>query len=105
MAKLTKKNIEAAVKVYGPLFTEGKTEDEIKVALAADEKAYTEDQIDQIYAAISAGENEDQAEYTVLKSFRDKDNFDKVYDSGDTISGFSQERIDHLLEIGYIEEA
>lgn len=38
------------------------------------------------------------------KSFRDKNNFEKEYKAGDDIKGFDQDRLDHLLSIGYIQE-
>jgi len=106
MENFNKNSLKAAVKAYGSLHSDGKTDAEVKAALKADEKVYTDEQIDSIYDAIvapSAG----SGKFKVVegKSFRDKDDFSKEYSEDSDISGLSQERIDHLISIGYVEEA
>jgi hypothetical protein len=48
-------------------------------------------------------EQSDVSGYVVLKSFRDRDNFNIEYNEDSDISHLSQDRIDHLLSIGYIK--
>lgn len=43
---------KAAVAKYGPMLSEGKTEEEIKAAMAADEKNYTEEEQDEVWITI-----------------------------------------------------
>jgi len=108
MENFNKNSLKAAVKAYGPLHSDGKTEAELKEALSADEKGYSAEQVDAIYDAIVfVQEEKEAATYKVVegKSFRDKDDFSKEYNSDSDISHFGQERIDHLLSIGYVEEA
>lgn len=112
MENFNKNSLKAAVKAYGSLHSDGKAEAEVKEALLADEKGYSTEQVDSIYDAIvnpepTAPKVEDPKSYVVAKgkSFRDKDNFAKEYSAGESLDGFSQDRIDHLLSIGYIEEA
>ena len=106
MENFNKNSLKAAVKFYGSLHSDGKTEAEVKDALLADEKGYTTDQVDSIYDAIVfAPEVNPSGAYKVVegKSFRDRDNFNIEYNEDSDISHLSQERIDHLLSIGYIK--
>ncbi|WP_183560681.1 hypothetical protein [Mucilaginibacter sp. SP1R1] len=104
----------SAVKKYGPLHTEGKTEDEIKLAIAADEKGFDPAGIDEIYAAIIADPNEPGESpapakakkvkgHVVLTQFRDKDNFAKLYEVGDDVSHFDEARKAGLVDRKLIE--
>jgi hypothetical protein len=92
----------AAVKKYGSLHIEGKPEDEVKEAIAADEKGFNSDAVNEIYAAITA-ELEQPSAHVALTEFRDKDNFDLVYKAGDDVSHFDEARKSDLLERGLIE--
>ena len=108
MENFNKNSLKAAVKAYGSLHTDGKTDAEVKEALAADEKGYSVEQIDAIYDAIVfVPEVKEPSEYKVVagKSFRDKDDFSKEYTDESDISHFSKDRIEHLVTIGYVEEA
>ncbi|NII81743.1 MULTISPECIES: hypothetical protein [unclassified Pedobacter] len=108
MENFNKNSLKAAVAKYGSLHSDGKTEAEVKAEVAKDEKGYSADQVDAIYdAIIFVPEETEPATYKVVegKSFRDKDDFSKEYDHESDISHLSQDRIDHLLSIGYIEEA
>lgn len=110
MAKLNYKTLGKAVTVYSPLHAEGKTEEEVKSAIAADAKGFDEDGVNEIYEAIINPEVEEDTEevsYKVVagKSFRDKNDFSKEYTEDSDISHLSKDRIDHLLSIGYVEEA
>lgn len=108
MENFNKNSLKAAVAKYVQLHTEGKAEVEVKAELAKDEKVYSAEQIDAIYAAIIAPPEEKKPTYYKVvegKSFRDKDDFSKEYDHESDISHLSQDRIDHLLSIGYVEEA
>lgn len=106
MENFNKNSLKAAVAKYGSLHSDGKTDAEVKTALKADEKGYTDDQIDSIYDAIIAPPAKPSS-YKVAegKSFRDKDDFSKEYTEKSDISHLSQDRIDHLVSIGYVEEA
>lgn len=46
---------KSAVRKYGALHTEGKSEAEVKAAIAGDEKNFSEAEVDEIYAAITDG--------------------------------------------------
>lgn len=94
----------AAVKKYGPLHISGKTEAEVKEAIAGDEKAFDADAVNEIYAAITAEVEQPAPKgYAVKVEFRDKDNFDKRYELGDDVSHFDEARIVDLVERGLIE--
>ena len=108
MENFNKNSLKAAVAKYGPLHTDGKAEADVKEALSADEKAFTPEQIDSIYDAIVFVPDETlKGGYKVAegKSFRDKDDFSIEYNEDSDISHLSQDRIDHLVSIGYVEEA
>jgi len=47
---------KAAIAKYGPLQSEGKTEAEIKAAIAADEKGYSPEEAEEIFTAIAGNE-------------------------------------------------
>lgn len=106
MENFNKNSLKAAVKAYGSLHSDGKTEAELKEALLADEKGYSAEQVDSIYDAIVAPPA-GSGKFKVVegKSFRDKDDFSKEYNDESDISHLSQDRIDHLISIGYVEEA
>lgn len=111
MAKLNYKTLGKAVTVYSPLHVAGKTEEEVKAAIAADAKGFDEDGVNEIYEAIINPEvdedNDEEKSYKVAngKSFRDKTDFSIEYTEDSDISHLSQDRIDHLLSIGYVKEA
>ena len=108
MENFNKNSLKAAVAKYGSLHTDGKTEEEVKAALTADDKGYSVDQVDEIYDAIVfVPEVKEPSAYKVVegKSFRDKEDFNKEYTDESDISHLSQDRIDHLVTIGYVEEA
>lgn len=109
MENFTKNSLKAAVKAYGSLHSDGKAEAEVKEAIAGSEKGFTPEQVDEIYNAIVDPDEQPAAAkaYVVAegKSFRDKDDFTKEYKDGDSVEGFSEDRIEHLLSIGYITEA
>lgn len=48
-------------------------------------------------------EKSKKPKYIVTKPFRDKDNWDKVFQIGEDVSHFSEERINHLLTIEHIQ--
>lgn len=50
---------KAAIKKYSALVTEGKNEEEIKAAIAADEKGFTTEEVNEIFAEISVDGNND----------------------------------------------
>jgi hypothetical protein len=102
----------AAVKKYGPLFTEGKSEEEIRAAIAGDEKAFEPEGIDEIFAAITADPGDDQPKepkakkvkgHIVKSEFRDKNDFAKLYKVGEDVSHFDEDRKADLVERGLIE--
>jgi hypothetical protein len=106
MENFNKNSLKAAVAKYGPLIYEGKSEVEVKEALLADDKGYSAEQVDSIYnAMIAPPELKEDVKYNVVegRSFRDKDDFSKEYDHESDISHLSQDRIDHLISIGYVE--
>lgn len=100
--------LKAAVAKYAPLHAEGKTEAEVKQAIAADEKSYDETAVAEIYAAIAgAGPEEEpaKAKKHVLKiEIRDKDDFSKVHAIGTDVSHFEAGRLQFLKDNGYVEE-
>lgn len=117
---MNKNTLNAAVRKYGPLHAEGKTEAEVKSEINKDEKGFDDEGINEIYASIieqikapdsnTDGEG-DQSEtkpeqpkgHIVTREFRDKKDFSKVYRIGSDVSHLSKERLDHLISIGYVE--
>lgn len=109
--------IGSAVKKYGPLHTEGKTEAEVRAAIAGDEKAFNPEQVDEIYAEIakSEGEGDDEPKepspakvkkakgHIVAVEFRDKNDFSKLYKVGEDVSHFDEGRKADLVSRKLIE--
>lgn len=113
MSKLHHKTLEAAVNKYGPL--QGKSEEEVKAEIAADEKGFTPDQVNEIYRNLEVpGHSEDdkppvedkgrKGKFIVVKPFRDLNDFSKRYLPLDDVSYFDKDRLKHLLEIGFVEK-
>jgi len=75
-----------------------------KAALGEAPSVATEQELED--EGLQFGDANEPKFYSVAegKSFRDKDNFDKVYEEGDDVSNFDQQRLDRLLSIGYIQE-
>lgn len=93
----------AAVKKYGPLHISGKSEAQVKEAIAGDEKAFDADAVNEIYAAITAEvEQPKPTGHTVKTEFRDKDNFDTIYKVGDDVSHFDEDRLADLVSRGLV---
>lgn len=110
MEKFNKASLKSAVKKYGQLHADGKAEGDVKAEIEKDERAFTAEQVDMIYKEIvdpTPDATNEGKTYKVVegKSFRDKDDFSKEYVEGSDISHLSEERIDHLVSIGYVEEA
>lgn len=95
----------AAVKTYGSLPAEGKSADEVKTAIAADEKGFNAENVNEIYEEIvNPTSSDDAVGYSVVSEFRDINNFSKIYKVGDDVSGFDDARIKSLLQKGLIEK-
>lgn len=110
MENFSKNTLKSAVKKFGQRHTDGKAESEVKAEIAKDDRKFTDDQINLIYKEIVDPTLEEESKsktYKVVegKSFRDKDDFSKEYTSSSDITHLGQERIDHLVAIGYVEEA
>ena len=106
MAKIHHLTLKAAVEKYQPLVTEGKTEAEIKEAIASDEKEFDEDAVSQIYQAIvtpNEGNKGAEKKHIVTSPFRDKSDFTKAYNVGDEVSHFDAERLAHLVTNKLVE--
>lgn len=104
--------LKAAVKKYQPLVAEDKTEEEIKEALAADDKGYSEDEITEILSAIltpdtgddgKEEEEENKAGYKVALMFRDKHS-QQVYSPGDDYTPRNENRAAELIKKGVIKK-
>ncbi len=110
--------LKTLVKNYGSLHLEGKSEDEVKAAIAGDPKNLDEDQVDEVYQAIVAQpsdnnpgkENENPnpvgkktAKAIVAQPFREKGNYDKLYKVGEDVSHFDEKRLARLKEKGLIK--
>lgn len=131
MAKIHHTTLKAAVVKYGGLIAEGKSPEEIKAAIAADQKAFDQTAIDDIYDAIlekeaegddstkkdpdekqdynvktdagaQSNSNGKKGSFKVLTEFRDIDNFAKVHAVGSDVSHFKKERLEKLVALGYI---
>lgn len=120
MGKLHHKTLSAAVEKYGPLHKEGKTEEEIKAAIAADEKDFDQEGVDEIYATIvgetptppvlksNEGDGDDKNKgkkgnkFIVATEFRDISDFAKIHKVGDEVSHFKKERLDSLVKNGHV---
>jgi len=99
-------SLKAAVKVYGPLHSDGKTEAEIKEAIGKDERGFTADQIDKIYDAILNPEPAKPKAYKhiVKKAFRDIDDFSVEHEEGKDVSDFNPKRLATLVANGIVEK-
>lgn len=110
MENFNKASLKSAVKKYGQLHIDGKAEADVKAEIAKDDRKFTEEQIGEIYKEIvdpTPDETPKVKSYKVVsgRSFRDRDDFTKEYDEESDISHLSEERINHLVSIGYVEEA
>lgn len=125
MAKLHHATLKSAVAIYMALLIAGKSEAEIKDAIALDEKKYDADSVDEIYAGLviagKAGEDNDprgaagdhkhatepdkkgKKWHTVKTAFRDKDNFLLEYLPGADVSHFKADRLEMLVKNGLVE--
>ena len=111
MAQLHHTKVKYGVATYSVLHTEGKTADEVKTAIAADEKGFDEDGVNQIYEAIvnpvakdDKPKDEANAKFYVLKEFRDLNDFSKVHEVEADVSHFGKERLEKLVELGLVEK-
>lgn len=116
MAKLHHATLKAAVTRYSELHAEGKPEEEVKAAIADDEKGFDTDEVNQIYDAIIGGDDsEEQSEeeekkgsktgkYTVASEFRDISDFNKVHKVGSDVSHFDEARLKSLVESGLVNK-
>jgi len=107
--------LKAAVKKFQPMVGEGKSEAEIREAIAADDKGYSDDEVNEIYSSVATpdtgddGSDEEEtdkpvkAKHTVVMMFRDK-NSDKVYRPGDAFNAGSKERLNFLIDKGIIKK-
>ncbi len=104
--------LKAAVKAYGHLHSQGKSADEVKAAIAADEKQFEGDAVNEIYRAIIFHKDGEQPcadklkkadGYTVVSEFRDKDKWEKLYQVGDDVSHFDEDRLANLVERKLVE--
>lgn len=107
MEKLHHTIRKSAVKQYGGLVAEGKTEDEIKTILASDERKWAPEHIDEIYEALTTTQKEDDenASYVVVSEFRDRNDFSKVHEKDAEFEHSDKELIASLVERGLIEKA
>ncbi|WP_231489909.1 hypothetical protein [Pedobacter sp. Leaf170] len=107
MAKLHHTKVKSAVAKYSGLHAEGKTSDEVKTAIAADENGYDAEGVEEIYNAIitPAPEKPEANVFTVIKEFRDISNFDKIHKVGADVSDFDTERLAALVANGHVEKA
>jgi hypothetical protein len=124
--------LKSAVKQYSTLHIEGQSEEDVKKAIAADEKGFDEVDVDEIYAAIlkadaadaadAAGDNGDAGDkgdagdnapvvnkstkgksHIVKQPFRDIKNFDKIHSVGSNVSHFDAKRLEGLVKNGLVE--
>jgi hypothetical protein len=128
MAKVHHATLKAAVVKYGGLIAEGKSPEEIKDAIAADDKEFDSEAVEEIYTAILEEEEAEDPDadkgdtgvkkpeapqppaagkkkagsFTVTTEFRDIDNFNKVHKVGSDVSHFSKDRLDRLVELKYV---
>ncbi len=103
--------LKAAVSKYLPLVEEGKTEEEIKAAISADEKAFDAESVDEIFSSLTKdpGQTQDpeaekarKKKYIVKSEFRDIDNFNLIHEVGDDLSHLPKERLDRLEQLGLV---
>lgn len=111
MAKLHHTVVKYGVAKYSVLHTEGKTADEVKTAIAADEKGFDEEGVNQIYEAIvnpvtkdEISKDDSEAKFYVLKEFRDINDFSKVHEVEADVSHLDKGRLEKLVELGLVEK-
>jgi hypothetical protein len=116
MEKLHHQTLKSAVSKYLPLKTEGKTEEEIRTAIASDEKGFTDENINEIYdAIINNTDNESlnqgdkppaskkKKKYVVVTPFRDINDFSIEHREGKDVSHFDKGRLTKLVENGHVK--
>lgn len=114
----------AAVGTYSPLHKDGKNEAEIKGAITEDANGFTPDQVAEIYQAIiavssgndAAAANKTNTEtkeekpkvkkggFVVIQQFRDKNDFDKIFEVGDDVSKLDTDRLERLVKLKVVEK-
>jgi hypothetical protein len=102
-------SLKAAVSKYLPLVEEGKNEEEIKAALKSDEKGFSDEAIIEIFdALVGSDKGEEPGEefpkvFTVVKEFRDINDFSFVNEVGDDVTHFDSDRLNTLIALGLVE--
>jgi hypothetical protein len=110
--------LRAAVSKYTPLVEDGKSPEEVKQAIASDEKGFDEKEVEEIYEAIvnpnppeqnnggAQGDSKKKGKYVVTleDGFRDVNNFNLHHKKGADVSHFDQGRLDDLVARGYVEK-
>ena len=98
--------LKSAVAKYKVLAMEGKSENDIKIAISQDEKEFDSDAINEIYAAVVAIDEDNdakQGKYAVVSHFRDLSNFSIAWNEGDDVSHFDEDRLKKLVELKLVE--
>lgn len=83
--------------------------DKLKADQEAAEKKAAEDKAKADQEAADKAKAEQAAKpveysYKVLKPFRDAADFEKEHKAGSDVSKFSEDRLNHLVEIGYVSK-
>lgn len=119
--------LKSAVAKYWPLHKNGGTEQEVKLAIASDDKAFDEISVNEIYAAILAFKEDDgegekgkdgadggnkgpesnngtnSGKHIVVSAFRDINDFNKEWSVGTDVSHFDVDRLKKLTERNLVE--
>lgn len=101
--------LKAAVSKYLPLYlVDKKSEQEIKDALAADEKNFGEEGVEEIYQAIinfnEGDDNDDEDKvFVVISEFRCMNDWDLVFKVGQDVSHLDKDRLKKLVANKLVE--
>jgi hypothetical protein len=80
-----------------------------KAATGSEEQAFNEshppaEQNDQQESKASEPKKAKRKSYVVAKEFRDHNDFSQTWKEGDDVSHFDQDRLQHLIDTGIVEE-
>lgn len=99
--------LKAAVNRYKPMVDDGKTDEEILAEIANDDKKFDDEEIKEIFAAIKADDGPEvdkKAKYIVVSPFRSVLNFNVEHKEGEDVSGFDEQRLKDLINLGLVKE-
>ncbi len=97
---------KALISKYSDLLAAGATLNELRTALDNEEKVESKEDAEDIIASLEAPDAPEKGTFTVApgKSFRDVNDYGKVWEAGDDVAHFSESRLEGLIEAGLVKK-